>query len=87
MQEQPSTKEVPSSLEETIVHLQEEQQQAKIAMQALKEQLQQKETQLACMASWAIEAIQCRAPARSYGLFLKDQWLQYQINTLAQRGM
>jgi len=87
MQEQPSTKEVPSSLEETIVQLQEEQQQAKIAMQALKEQLQQKETQLACMASWAIEAIQCRAPARSYGLFLRDQWLQFQINTLAQRGM
>ena len=39
------------------------------------------------MASWAMEAIQCRPPAKSYGLFLKDQWLQFQINTLAQRGI
>ncbi len=69
MQEKRSTKEVTSSFEETIARLQEEQQQTKIEMQALKEQLQQKETQLACMASWAIEAIQCRAPARSYGFF------------------
>ena len=56
-------------------------------MKALKEQLQQKEAQLACMASWAMEAIQCRQPAKSYGLYLKDQWLQFQINTLAQRGI
>ena len=34
-----------------------------------------------------MEAIQCRHPARSYGLYLKDQWLQFQINTLAQRGI
>jgi len=56
-------------------------------VQALKQQLQQKEAQLACMASWAMEAIQCRQPAKSYGLYLKDQWLQFQINTLAQRGI
>ena len=56
-------------------------------MQALREQLQQKEAQLACMASWAMDAIQCRQPAKSYGLYLKDQWLQFQINTLAQRGI
>jgi hypothetical protein len=56
-------------------------------VQALREQLQQKEAQLACMASWAMDAIQCRQPAKSYGLYLKDQWLQFQINTLAQRGI
>ena len=39
------------------------------------------------MASWAMEAIHCRQPAKSYGLYLKDQWLQFQINTLAQRGI
>ena len=39
------------------------------------------------MDSWAMEAIQCRHPARTYGLYLKDQWLQFQINTLAQRGI
>ena len=39
------------------------------------------------MASWAMEAIQCRQPAKSYGLYLKDHWLQFQINTLAQRGI
>jgi len=39
------------------------------------------------MASWAMEAIQCKKPAKSYGLYLKDQWLQFQINTLAQRGI
>jgi len=25
-------------------------------------------------------------PANSYALYLKEQWLQFQINTLAQRG-
>ena len=39
------------------------------------------------MASWAMEALQCRQPAKSYALYLKDQWLQFQINTLAQRGI
>jgi len=34
------------------------------------------------MASWAMEALQCRKPAKSYALYLKDQWLQFQINTL-----
>ena len=38
------------------------------------------------MASWTIEALQCRQPTKSYALYLKDQWLQFQINTLAQRG-
>lgn len=38
------------------------------------------------MASWAMEALQCRQLAKSYGLYLKDQWLQFQIKTLAQRG-
>jgi len=38
------------------------------------------------MASWAMEGLQCRQPARSYALYLKDQWLQFQINMLAQRA-
>jgi len=45
----------------------------------LRRQLREKETQLACMASWSMEALQCRTPAKSYGLYLKDQWLQFQI--------
>jgi len=49
-------------------------------------QRQEKDTQLACMASLSMEALQCRTPAKSYGLYLKDQWLQFQIKTLAQRG-
>lgn len=38
------------------------------------------------MASLSLEAIQCRMPTESYALYLKEQWLQFQINTLAQRG-
>lgn len=38
------------------------------------------------MANWAIDALQCRQPAKSYGLYLREQWLQFQFNTLAQRG-
>jgi len=39
------------------------------------------------MASWEMEALQCRQPAKSYALYLKDQWLHFQINNLAQRGI
>jgi len=56
-EEQQGKKELATSLEEPIVPLQEAEQQAQIEVQALKEQLQQKEAQLACMASWAMEAI------------------------------
>ena len=52
----------------------------------LRRQLQERETQLACMASCSMEALQCITPTRSYGLYLKDQWLQFQIKTLALRG-
>lgn len=38
----------------------------------LKQQLQEREAQIACMASWAIESLQCRQPTRSYALYLKD---------------
>jgi len=38
------------------------------------------------MASWAMDALQCRQPIKSYALYLKYQWLQFQIKTLAQRG-
>ena len=62
-------------LGEPTMHLQERELQAQIEIQALKQQLQQKEAQLACMASWAMDALQCRQPAKSYGLYLRDQWL------------
>lgn len=43
----------------------------------LKRKLKEKETQLACMASWSMEELQCRTLAKSYGLYLKEQWLQF----------
>jgi len=49
-------------------------------------QLEERENQLACMASLSLEVIQCRIPAKSYAIYLKEQWLQFQIKTLAQRG-
>ncbi len=52
----------------------------------LKQQLQEREAQMACMANWEMEALQCRPPTKSYALYLKDQWLQFQIKTLVQRG-
>lgn len=61
--------------------------QAAQEIQSLRQQVQEKEAQLACMSSWAEEAIQCRKPAKIYALYLKEQWLQFQINTLAQRGI
>ena len=39
------------------------------------------------MASLSLETIQCRMPAKSYALYLREQWLQFQIKTLAQRGI
>ena len=41
---------------------------------------------MACMANWSMEALQCRTLEKSYGVYLKDQWLQFQIKTLTQRG-
>ena len=38
------------------------------------------------MANLSLEAIQCRMPTKSYALYLREQWLQFQIKTLAQRG-
>ena len=52
----------------------------------LKGQLQERKNQLASMASLSLEAIQCRMPTKSYALYLKEQWLQFQIKTVAQRG-
>ena len=52
----------------------------------LRSQLQEKGTHLAYMASLSMEALQCRTPTIFYGLYLKDQWLQFQIKSLAQRG-
>ena len=43
----------------------------------LRRQLQEKGTPLAYMSSLSIEALQCRMPAKSYGLYLKDQWLKF----------
>lgn len=38
------------------------------------------------MASLSMETLQYRTPTKSYGLYLKDQWIHFQIKTLAQRG-
>lgn len=70
----------------TIKQQQERESQAVAEVLMLKQQLQEREAQMACMASWEMEDLQCRQPARSYTLYLKDQWLQFQIKTLAQRG-
>jgi len=48
----------------------------------LRRQLQEMEIQLETMASLSIEAIQCRMPKKSYALYFKEQWLQFQIKTL-----
>ena len=50
----------------------------------LRKKLQEKEEKLANMASLSMEAIQLRMSAKSYALYLKEQWLQFQIKTLAQ---
>ena len=52
----------------------------------LRGQLQERESLLETMASLSLEAIQCRMPIKSYALYLKEQWLKFQIKTLAQRG-
>jgi len=49
----------------------------------LRGQLQERENQLACMASLSLEVIQCRMLAKSYALYLKEHWFQFQIKTLA----
>ena len=50
-------------------------------------QFQERESQLEAMASLSLETIQCRMPtSKSYALYLKEQWLQFQIKNLAQRG-
>ena len=51
----------------------------------LRGQLQEWEIQLATMASLSLKGIQWRMPENSYALYLKGKWLQFQINTLAQR--
>ena len=76
-----------AEIEKLNRQLQEKELQAVQEIQSLKQQVQDKEAQLACMASWEIEALQCRKPTKSYAVYLKDQWLQFQINTLAQRGI
>jgi len=43
----------------------------------LRGQLQERENQLACMASLSLEVIQCRMPSKYYDIFLKEQWLQF----------
>lgn len=76
-----------SGLEELNQKLQERELQANIEIQSLKQQVQEKEAQLACMASSVMDSVQCRKPPKSYGLYLRDQWLQFQTNALAQRGI
>ena len=71
-----------------ILIKQQQERESKVAAEILmlKQWLRERETQMACMASWAMESLQCRQSAKSYSLYLKDQWLQFQIKTLAQRG-
>ena len=52
----------------------------------LKEQLQQKEEQVDTMAYLCIEALQHIFPSDSYVVYLKEQWLLFQINTIASHG-
>jgi len=85
--EQQGKEGLQEDLGEPAMHLQEAELQAQIEIQALRQQLQQKDAQLACMASWAMDALQCKQPAKSYGLYLRDQWLQFQINAVTQRGI
>lgn len=52
----------------------------------LREKMQEKETQISTMELLSMEALQCKKPSKSVALFLKEQWLQFQIKTLAQHG-
>lgn len=52
----------------------------------LRERLQEKQVQLSTMESIFMKALHCRQTSNSYALFLKKQWLQFQIKTLAQYG-
>lgn len=49
----------------------------------LRERLQEKETQLSTMTSLSMEALQCRNLSKSYALFLKEKWIQFQIKIMA----
>jgi len=49
----------------------------------LRKQVREKESQLETMASLSMEALECKMPIKSYALYLKEQWLQFQIKTLA----
>ena len=71
-------------IEET--NLKDQLQKAQAENVALKEKLQQKEEQVATMADLCIEALQHRFPFDSYVLYLKEQWIFFQINTLASHG-
>ena len=58
---EPQEKEgMQANLEELNRKLQERELQAGIEIQSLKKQMQEKEAKLACMACWAMDALQCR---------------------------
>lgn len=69
-----------------IKQQQEKESQAAAEILMLKQHLREREAQMVCMANWEMEALQCRQLARSYAFYLKDQWFQFQIKILAQRG-
>jgi len=52
----------------------------------LRERLQEKETQLVTMVSLSMEELQCRQPSKYCDIFLKEQWMHFQINTFARYG-
>lgn len=49
----------------------------------LRGKLQERESQLVAMANLSLWEIQCRMLAKSYALYLKEQWIQFHIKTLA----
>jgi len=52
----------------------------------LRRHVWEKESQLATLASLSMEELQCRMPSKSYALYPKHQWIQFDIKTLAQQG-
>lgn len=52
----------------------------------LQYKLQQKDKQVATMEYLCMEAIQHRYPSYSYAIYLKEQWLLFQIKKLASHG-
>lgn len=73
IEEQQPREDTQPNTEMRIKQQQERESQVVAEILMLKQQLQEREAQMAYIASQAIEALQCRQPAQSYALYLKDQ--------------